>query len=159
MELNRTRDELTRNAIQTIAKKWKGRDFETFINSLLARMIGIDVKLWGDSGKGWDFLIRIYDPITNEILIDDIPAQCKNYEGVVHTEKPIEDLERCVRNSESSLFYLFIIGDLSDEYTKKIYAKQEELSGELKRHIEFRVVDQNRIAELYILAQPFESTS
>ena len=107
----------------------------------------------GDSGKGWDLLIRLYDPITNEIRVDDIPAQCKNYEGLVSTEKPIEDLERCAEYSNSSLFYLFIIGELTEEYRKKIYEKQEEMSIKLKRSITFIIVDQDRIAELFISTQ------
>jgi len=152
IELARTRDNLIENTIQTISKKWKGKDFEIFASKLLKSIDGIEVKAWSDSGKGWDLQIRIFDPISNEILYDDVPVQCKNYEGLVETEKPIEDLERCVRNSDSNLFYLLIIGNLTDNYLKKIYEKQESLMNKFNREITFKVICQDRIAELYISA-------
>jgi len=152
IELTRTRDNLIENTIQTISKKWKAKDFEIFCSKLLENIEGIEVKIWSDSGKGWDLLIRIFDPISYEILYDDVPVQCKNYEGLVETDKPIEDLERCVKNSDSKLFYLLIIGDLTDNYLKKIYEKQEFLMKEYNREITFKVIGQDRMAELYISA-------
>ncbi len=120
-------------------EKWKGKDFEIFASKLLESIYGIEVKTWSDSGKGWDLEIRKFDPISNEILYDDVPVQCKNYEGLVETKKPIEDLERCVRNSDSNLFYLFIIGNLTDNYLKKIYEIQESLMNKFNREITFTV--------------------
>lgn len=95
-------------------------------------------------------LLQLFDPITNEVLSDDVPVQCKNYQGEVLTNQPIEDLERCVKHSNSNIFYLFIIGKLTDVFWKNLNEKQNDLTKILNRNIIFRVIDQYRIAELYL---------
>ena len=77
--------------------------------------------------------------------------QCKNYAGAVDTPQPVDDLERCIRNSsaDTTLALLFIVGDLTDQFRKHVQLRQETLSIELGRRITFEVIDQERIAELY----------
>jgi len=149
-ELLRTKDEIIKSAIDSISKNWKAKDFEYFISNLIKDLEGVEVKLLGDSKKGWDLLLQLFDPITNEVLSDDVPVQCKNYQGEVLTNQPIEDLERCVKNSNSNIFYLFIIGKLKDVFWKNLNEKQNDLTKILNRNIIFRVIDQYRIAELYL---------
>jgi len=150
LELAKTSEEILDKTAKSISEKWKAKDFEKFIHHLLAHIEGIEVKNRGDEKKGWDLKIQIIDPLTGLVIADDIPVQCKNFTGEVMAEKPIEDLERSIRNSESNIAYLFIMGVISAEYQKKIDKKAEELSKEFGRKIIFYVVDQERIAELYL---------
>jgi len=110
----------------------------------------IQVKERKDQGKGWDLMVRLINPLTQTIVVDDIPVQCKNYTGPVTALEPINDLERCVRNTGSPLAFLFIMGDLTDEFRGNLLKRQEELSRELGREISFELIDQDRIAELYV---------
>jgi len=103
-----------------------------------------------DRGQGWDLLLRVINPITDTILPDEVPAQCKNYQGPVRTMKPIEDLERCVQHSDSRIAYLFILGDLSDEFMDRLEEAQLGMERKLARPIECVVVDQDQIAALYL---------
>jgi hypothetical protein len=64
--------------------------------------------------------------------------------------EPIEDLERCIRNTDGTLALLFIMGDLTDEFRGNLQKRQETLSRELGREITFELIDQDRIAELYV---------
>ena len=89
------------------------------------------------------------NPITQTILLDDIPVQCKNYSGAVTSLKPIDDLERCTRNSKSHVIYLFILGQLSNDFLQTLRLRAESLSRELGRPVAFEVVGEDRIAELY----------
>jgi hypothetical protein len=84
------------------------------------------------------------------IALDDIPVQCKNYHGIVTSLGPIDDLERCIRNTGGTLALLFILGELSNEFRGNLQKRQEKLSRELGREISFEVIDQDRIAELYV---------
>jgi hypothetical protein len=97
-------------------------------------------------------LVRIVNPITQSILIDEVPVQCKNYTGEVHDKQPIDYLERSIRKAEveSSLALLFIVGDLTEDFRNAVLARQEHLSRELGRNITFEIIDQDRIAELYV---------
>jgi len=150
-DLEDTKRAIVKKAIKTISDNWKGTDFELFITILIESIAGVSVKRAGDSKKGWDLTISIADPITGEILSDDIPVQCKNYYNEVTTDTPINDLKRSIRNSpHANLAYLFIIGDLTKEFKAKVDEEQEILSTELKRDIFFKIVDQYTIAELYI---------
>ena len=150
LEFDRTKELIIKTTIDTISKQWKAKDFEKFTEKLINHTNGIEVKLLGDSGKGWDLLLTIRDPLTDEILLDNIPVQCKNYDGEVNDERPIQDLERCARNTDKNIVYLFIIGEITDEYKEKIEKKQDELSVDLNRNIKFRIVQEDRIAELYL---------
>ena len=150
IELERTRKQIAESTIKTIGKQWKGKYFEEFMSILLNRIPGVEVNFWGDTGKGWDLLLRIIDPLSGEILHDDVPVQCKNYEGPVETRKPIEDLERCAKNSDSNLIYLVITGDVSNHYMAEISRTEQSLSAELKRNISFKVITEERLAELYL---------
>ena len=112
----------------------------------------MEIKERKDAGRGWYLLVRIVNPITETILLDDVPVQCKNYTGLVTTLQPIDDLERCIRNSEADacLAILFILGELTEEFRTALQIRQAALSQELKRRITFEVIDQDWLAELYI---------
>lgn len=90
------------------------------------------------------------NPLTGEILQDGIPVQCKNYTGEVEDDRPIEDLVRCINNSGSEIAILFILGDLTDEYRRRLDLRGEELQRDIGRLVKFEVVDQDRIAEMYL---------
>jgi hypothetical protein len=152
-EINRMDDEILTKTIEIIQKRWPAKNFEAYICELLKNIDGIDVKTNWDSHSGWDLTISIRDKLTGEILHDDVPVQCKNYFGNVETNRPIEDIERCFENSNSNvdIAYLFILGDISEEY----YARINNLENELRkkydgRNISIRVVDQIQIAKLYL---------
>jgi hypothetical protein len=121
-EVNRMDDEILKKTIEIIQKRWPSKNFEVYVCELLKQLDGIDIKTNWDSHSGWDLTISIRDKLTGEILHDDVPVQCKNYIGIVETNKPIEDLERCFENSNADVdsAYLFILGDLSDEYFIRI---------------------------------------
>ncbi|HYK72462.1 MAG TPA: hypothetical protein VEV44_04910, partial [Pseudoneobacillus sp.] len=85
-----------------------------------------------------------------EELFDDIPVQCKNYQGKVTTSRPLEDLERCIMNSDSPLAYLFILGDLSDDFQREFDKRLEELKNKYEKEIKWKIVGQEQIAKLYL---------
>lgn len=135
--------------IELVSRNWPAKNFETFCAMLCKKINYIDVKEAKDSHKGWDLLIRIFNPLTGKILLDDIPVQCKNFTGLVSNTSPIDDLTRCIKNSGGDLAFLFILGTLTPEFQKHLQERQEQLSMELNRQITFEVIDQVRIAELY----------
>jgi hypothetical protein len=149
-----TLDETLREAKRLIAGKisrdWPAKNFERFCEFLCREMDYVEVKERRDIGRGWDMLIRIINPVTQSILMDDIPVQCKNYSGDVTSKEPIDDMARAIRNSESQLAYLFILGHLSPDFRKALELRQEALTKELGRPVLFELVDEDRIAELYV---------
>ena len=90
--------------------------------------------------------------LTGELLLNDIPVQCKNYSGPVDTSIPIKDLERCIENSNKnvSIVYLVIMGDLTESFTKDLSSSQVEMIKKYGRNIVYRVVDQEQVARLYL---------
>jgi restriction endonuclease len=148
---DRTLQAIKKGIIAEVSRLWPSKDFERLCEVLCDSLDYIEVKERKDGGRGWDLLVRIVNPITQTILLDDVPVQCKNYTGPVTSTQPIDDLERCIRNSDADtrLAILFILGDLTPEFRLAVQAKQETLSQELKRGITFEVIDQDRIAELY----------
>ena len=144
--LRRAKDHI----IREISGRWRGKDFERFSEHILESMDYIQVKDPSDRGMGWDLLIRIVNPITKTILLDDVPVQCKNYTGDVWDKRAIDDLERSIRNSKSRVAYLFLIGRLGDDFTAELDRRRKSLEKELGFPILFEVVDQERIAELYM---------
>ena len=144
-----TNKSIIENTINIISNKWPGKSFENFISIFLKRVSGIEVSEIKDVKKGWDLLIRIMDPLSNEILQDEIPAQCKNYTGEVKTDIPLEDLKRCADNSSSPYIYLFILGNIDNNYLGKIEELEQELSKKHNRKISIKVVTQDIIAEIY----------
>jgi hypothetical protein len=135
--------------VREISRKWPAKDFERFCEFLCNQVDYIEIKKRQDTGKGWDLLLRIINPLTRTTLLDDVPVQCKNYSGDVDLKQPIDDLERCIRNSKSSIAYLFILGNLSHDFLHALEQRQESLGEELGHKVSFEVVDQDRIAELY----------
>ncbi|MCM3163261.1 hypothetical protein [Metabacillus litoralis] len=133
-----------------ISKNWPSAYFEQFVSDLIDSTPGLEVKKQGDSGKGWDLTMRILDPLDGFILHDDIPVQCKNYQGKVNTKRPLDDLERCIRNSDASLAYLFIIGDLSSDFYDEVDERVEQLRNDLQREVKWRIIEQEQIAKLYL---------
>lgn len=103
--LRRTKDHI----IQEISRRWPSKDFERFCERICKSLDHVEVKEQSDRGKGWDLLIRIINPITETILLDDVPVQCKNYSREVWDNRAIDDLARSIRNSKSRVAYLFII--------------------------------------------------
>jgi len=81
--LDHTWRDTKRDIIKAISRKWPGKDFERFCEMLLRRIEYIEVTERCDRGKGWDLLVRIINPLTRTILLDDVPVQCKNYTGNV----------------------------------------------------------------------------
>jgi hypothetical protein len=147
--LDHTLRDTKRHIIREISRKWPGKDFERFCEMLLRKVDYIEVKELRDSGKGWDLLVRIINPLTQTILLDDVPVQCKNYTGDVTSLAPIDDLERCIRNSSSQVVYLFILGRLSEKFVQALQIRQETLQKELGRPVFLEVVTEDRIAEIY----------
>jgi hypothetical protein len=135
---------------ERISKKWPSAYFEQFVADLIQSTPGLEVNKQGDTGQGWDLTMRILDPIDGGILHDDIPVQCKNYQGEVKTLKPIEDLERCSINSPSALAYLFIIGDLAESFTNEFEQRLEKMKNTHNEDIQWRVIGQEQIARLYL---------
>jgi hypothetical protein len=151
-EYDRMNEDIITNTIDRIHIRWPSKQFECFIINLLKKIDGIEIKTDRDSYQGWDLTISIRDKLTGELLYDDVPVQCKNYGGDVNSEKPIEDLERCVKNSNKSvsIFYLFIIGNLTEFFYKKLNESEIRMKNEYKRDISYKVVDQIQIARLYL---------
>ncbi|MDZ5781886.1 restriction endonuclease [Marinococcus luteus] len=133
--------------------KWPSFSFENFVAEVIENMPGVEVKLHKDSKKGWDLTIRILDPTDpsgQTILHDDVPVQCKNYEGKVTDFTPIDDLVRCVKNTESDLAYLFIMGELSSEFKNEFERRIQETNDELEKNVAWRIVDEEQMARMYI---------
>lgn len=149
-EFTEARRDLQRHVISSVSNRWKAKYFETFCKHLCEQIPHVEVKARQDTKQGWDLLVRIMNPVTGAILLDDVPVQCKNYRGRVEDDRPIEDLERCIKNSGSRIAYLFIFGELSESFLHGIDQAAERLSDELKKPIELVVVDQDRIADLYL---------
>jgi Restriction endonuclease len=147
--LDHTLRDTKRHIIREISRKWPGKDFERFCEMLLRKVDYIEVKELRDSGKGWDLLVRIVNPLTQTILLDDVPVQCKNYAGDVTSLAPIDDLDRCIRNSNSQVAYLFILGRLSEKFREALQIRQETLQKELDRPVSLEIVTEDRIAEIY----------
>jgi Restriction endonuclease len=144
-----TRRGVTDSIFENIARRWKRKDFETFCERICKSVDYVEVKEKSDRGKGWDLLIRIINPITGTILIDDVPVQCKNYSGSVSDYGAIDDLERSIRNSKSPVAYLFILGNLTDGFRAELERRRNSLERERGSLISFELVEQDRIAELY----------
>lgn len=149
-ELEESYLEIQNQIVSSISDRWRAKDFENFCAQLCESIPYVEVKTHQDSGLGWDILVRIMNPITGEVLLDDVPVQCKNHEGEVTYSRPVDDLERCIRNSESSIAYLFIIGALTPGFLYEVDRAAERLSEEFERKVTFVVVDQTQIANLYM---------
>jgi hypothetical protein len=148
-ELADAKDEVVNVVIDKIRKYWKVNDFEKFTSELLQLVPGIDLKVLGDSGKGWDLTLQITDPLTFEILHNEVPVQCKAYKGKVNTHKPIKDIERAIRNTEKTdIGYIAILGELTEEFETARIEAEEMLSMELERDIQIKVLTQEILAEL-----------
>jgi hypothetical protein len=147
--LDETFEAARQSLIQTISRAWPAKHFERFCEHICKQLDFVEVKERSDVGRGWDMLVRIVNPITGNILLDDVPVQCKNYSGSVTTYDPIYDLERSVENSNSPVAYLFIIGKLSTAFRSELEARKIALAAKLGRSVSFEVVDEDRIAELY----------
>lgn len=146
---DRAREDSRSQLAKVISGTWPAEQFEDFCQDLLKRLPYVEVKTWSDTGQGWDMKVQFVNPITGAVLIDEVPVQCKNYVGQVLTQRPIDDLERCVRNSGATRAMLLIMGDLTEEYLQQIAERAAKLTEELRREIVFEVVDQDRIAEMY----------
>lgn len=149
-EFDDARAHMAREAIARIHSQWKSTDFEVFCDHLCRAIDWIEVHSRADTKQGWDLLIRVLDPITGEILVDEVPVQCKNYEGEVDDTRPIEDLERAIKNSGASLAYLFIMGSLTAAFRERLEKTQDSLSAELGRPVTLRLLDEELIAKLYL---------
>ena len=134
-----------------ISERWRNHSFERFCAKLCGAIEHVEVSEQVDSGEGWDLLIRLRDPLTGEVYKDDVPVQCKNYTGAVTSHKPIDDLERCIEASGNDLAYLFILGELTDAFKDALKEREVVLSARRGCPISLRVVDGQRIAELYAL--------
>jgi len=149
-EKEETNEEIIAKVIKIIHKRWPAEGFETFMKELIGKMPGVEVVDSKASHKGWDFLIGIQDPCSGEFLHDRVPVQCKNYTDEVINDRPIEDLKRCVTNSDSSIVYLFILGDVTDEFKEKLADAAERAGDNAGRDVQFRIMDQHEIARLYM---------
>jgi frataxin-like iron-binding protein CyaY len=143
------RKAITESIFKNISKKWKAKYFELFCEEICNNLDHVEVAIRADTHQGWDMQINIYDPITGTLLESDVPVQCKNYTGKVYDLKPIDDLANCITNSKKDRAYLFILGELTEEFKSKLREKQEELSTKLGVPIKLELVDQKMIAELY----------
>lgn len=148
-DLAEAKNEVVNAVVSKIRKYWKVNDFEKFTGELLQLVPGIDIKVLGDSGKGWDLTLQITDPLTFEILHNEVPVQCKAYKGKVNTKKPIEDIKRAIRNTENTdIGYIAILGDLTDDFESARIEAEELLSIELERDIQIKVLTEDILAEL-----------
>lgn len=146
---DRAREAAKAELIRIISDTWRRTGFEKFVADLLGRLPYVEVKELSDTRKGWDMLIQLTNPISGEVLFDQVPVQCKNYEHRVDDGRPIDDLVRCVKNCESSLALLVIMGDLTDEFRARVSRAAADSAKEHGREIVFEIIDQDRIAELY----------
>lgn len=151
LEKERMELEVIEKTIDIIGTRWPGKALETFAKELFKKIPGVGVvPSSGDSHKGWDFLINILDPLSDEYLHENVPVQCKNYSGDVDTDQPIDDLKRSFRNSESIIAYLFILGNLTDEFNQKLDDAEAALKLKLDRDVKSRTIAQDEIAKLYM---------
>jgi hypothetical protein len=152
IEMMKFQEALVDRTVALIHQKWQSKYFEQFVSEVLGKLPGIELKVQGDSGYGWDLTITMRDVLTGEVLLDDIPVQCKNYEGSVSTSKPLEDLERAIKNSPEHVHtaYLVIVGELNEKFYHSLEALETKVQAELGREIEFRVIDQRQLARLYL---------
>ncbi|MCY4614269.1 MAG: restriction endonuclease [Nitrospira sp.] len=151
LEKERMELDVIEKTIDIISTRWPGKALETFAKELFEKIRGVEVVAGsGDVGKGWDFLINIQDPLSDEYLHENVPVQCKNYSGDVDTDEPIDDLKRCVRNSESTIAYLVILGNLTDEFNRNLDDAGDASKSDLGRDVKFRTIDQDEIAKLYM---------
>jgi hypothetical protein len=152
VDLSETRAAIEVAVVEHIRSRWPAKSFEPFTAWLLEQVPGVEVIDVRDVQKGWDLRIRIFDPLSGSTLFDNVPVQCKNHSGSVSEDKPINDLRRAVRASGSPLAYLVILGDLDDGYRRRIAEAAAEMSIELGTPITFVVLDEKRVAELYVTA-------
>jgi hypothetical protein len=151
-DLADTSEAVTRSVINQIRRRWPAKAFERFSGWLFDRVPGVEVSKTQDSGKGWDLLIRVRDPLSGDILFDEVPVQCKNFTGLVTDPGPIEDLVRAVRNADSPLAYLAILGKIDDEYRRRIAVAEEQLTTEMGKPVRFFVLDEATLAQMYLAA-------
>ena len=138
LEKERMEIDVIEKIIESIRTRWPGTKLETFAKELFEKIPGVEVVAGsGDVRKGWDFLINIRDPLSDEFLHEVVPVQCKNYSGDVATNIPIDDLKRCVHNSESTIAYLVILGKLSDEFNQELDDAEDALRSDLGRDVTF----------------------
>lgn len=149
-ELDEAYFDIHRQIIELIRRRWRAKEFEIFCTTLCEAIPYVQVRRRQDNHQGWDLLIRIINPVTGDILLDDVPVQCKNFEGDVTDYGPIDDLKRCINNSTSDLAYLFILGNLSNDFLCEVDRAAERLSTKRERKTSLVVVDENRIANLYL---------
>jgi hypothetical protein len=147
---DRTLKAVKKEIARIVSGHWPTHSFEKFCELLCNSLEYVEVKERKDRHRGWDMKVRILNPLTEEIVLDDIPVQCKNYVGPVNDMKPIDDLARCIENTNGSLALLFILGELTDEFLGNLQKRQEALTRKLRREITLEVIDQDRIAELYV---------
>lgn len=141
LEKERMELDVIEKTIDIISTRWPGKALETFAKELFEKIPGVAVVPGsGDIGKGWDFLINILDPLSDDRLHENVPVQCKNYSGDVDTEKPINDLKRSFRNSESTIAYLFILGNLTDEFNRNLDDTEAALKSDLRRDVKSRIM-------------------
>lgn len=151
-EKEETKDESIAEVIKIIQRRWPAKDFETFMKELIGKMPCVEVVDDSkDNHKGWDFLIRIPDPLcSGKFLHDRVPVQCKNYTGKVNSDTPIDDLRRCVQNSDSTIVYLCILGDVTEEFKEKLADAAERAGDNAGRDVQFIMMDQHEIARQYM---------
>lgn len=142
-------EDVVTQTYKRISTKWPSAYFEKFVADLIRSTPGLEVKKQGDTGQGWDLTMRILDPMDGSILHEDVPVQCKNYNGLVKTKRPIDDLERCINNSNSPIAYLFIIGDLTEEFNTELETRLAQLNNE-KGYVQWKVIGQEQIAKMYL---------
>lgn len=147
-----TRENVRKRVLQEISSRWPAKYFELMCAWLLGTLDHVEVSRVQDSGKGWDIQLRLFDPVSSEILHDDVPVQCKNYTGDVRDTRPIEDLVRSIRNSGAGLAYLLILGTITPDFRSELERRQEELEAELGRSVRLILLDQDAIADMYMSA-------
>jgi hypothetical protein len=147
---DRTLSAVKKEIASIVSKHWQSHNFEKFCEMLCNSIDNVEVKERKDRRKGWDIKVRILNPITRSILLDDVPVQCKNYSGPVRGTQAIDDLERCITNTKGPLALLFILGTLTEEFRENLQQRQEMLTRRLGHEVTFEVIDEDRIAELYV---------
>ena len=151
LEKERMKMDVLEKIVSIISTRWPAKQFETFGKDMIEKIPGAEVVPGSkDSHKGWDFLINVRDPLSDEFLHEDVPVQCKNYRDEVDADKPIDDLQRSLRNSESTIAYLFILGNLTDEFNEKLDEAENALKFDLGKDVKFRTIGQDEIAKLYM---------
>ncbi|WP_147803295.1 hypothetical protein [Alkalicoccus halolimnae] len=154
-EINRMNEDTLQRTYESISQKWPSAYFEKFVADLINSTYGMEVFNQGDTKQGWDLTMRILDPMDHKSLLhDDVPVQCKNYQGDVIGTRPIDDLERCTANSDSPIVYLFILGNLTEQFNKEFNERLEIQKN--KRYVEWKIVGQNQIAQMYLNSINFQ---